>query len=55
VNVTIRESGMVREPLDRVVAAAATDVGNVSFLVSDASKVLDREAAIADARCKAEI
>ncbi len=46
---------MVREPLDRVVTAGATDVGNVSF--SDISKVLDQAgvAVIADARCKAKI
>ena len=51
--------GKVGDVLDRVVAAGATDVGNVSFLylVSDASKLLDRarEAAIADARRKAEV
>jgi uncharacterized protein YggE len=35
----------------------ATDVGNIAFLVSDPSKTLDqaREAAIADARRKAEV
>jgi uncharacterized protein len=57
VNVTVREIGKVGDVLDRMVAAGATDVGNVSFLVSDLSKVLDqaREAAIADARRKAEV
>ena len=57
VNVTIREIGKVGDVIDRVVAAGATDAGNVSFLVSDASKALDqaREAAIADARRKAEV
>ena len=57
VNVTIREIGKLGDVLDRVVAAGATDVGNVSFLVSDGSKALDqaREAAIADARRKAEV
>jgi uncharacterized protein len=57
VNVTIREIGKVGDVLDRVVAAGATEVGNVSFLVSDTSKALDqaREAAIADARRKAEV
>jgi uncharacterized protein len=56
-SVTIREIGKVGDVLDRVVAAGATDTGNVSFLVSDASKALDqaREAAIADARRKAEV
>jgi uncharacterized protein len=57
VNVTIHEIGKVGDVLDRVVAAGATEVGNVSFLVSDASRALDqaREAAIADARRKAEV
>jgi uncharacterized protein len=57
VTVTIREIGKVGDVLDRVAAAGATDVGNVSFLVSDASKALDqaREAAMADARRKAEV
>jgi uncharacterized protein len=57
VNVTIREIGKVGDVLDRIVAAGATDIGNVAFLVSDASKALDqaREAAIADARRKAEV
>ena len=57
VNVTIRGIGKVGELLDRAVAAGATDVGNLSFLISDASKALDqaREAAIADARRKAVV
>ena len=57
VNVTIREIGRIGDVLDRVVAVGATDVGHVTFLVSDASKALDqaREAAIADARRKAEV
>jgi uncharacterized protein YggE len=57
VNVTVREIGEVSDVLDRVVAAGATDVGNVAFLVSDASKVLDqaREAAMADAQRKGEV
>ncbi len=55
--VTIHEIGKVGDLLDRAIAAGATDVGNVLFLVSDASKVLDqaREAAILDARRKAEV
>ena len=54
---TIREIGRIGDVLDRVVAVGATDVGHVTFLVSDASKALDqaREAAIADARRKAEV
>jgi uncharacterized protein YggE len=57
VNVTVREIGKVGDALDRVVAAGATDAGNVSFLVSNPSKALDqaREAAIADARRRAEV
>jgi uncharacterized protein YggE len=57
VTVTIRQIGRVGEMLDRLVAAGATDVGNIAFLHSDLSKVLDqaREAAVADARRKAEL
>jgi uncharacterized protein YggE len=57
VNVTTREIGKVGDLLDRAIAAGATDVGNVLFLVSEASKALDkaREAAILDARRKAEV
>ena len=40
-----------------MIAAGATDLGSVAFLVSNPSKALDqaREIAIADARRKAEI
>src|SRR5215467_6795651 len=57
VTVTVREIGKIGDLIDRAVAAGATDVGNVSFFVSDPSKALDqaREAAIADARRKAEV
>src|SRR5262249_35711090 len=57
VSVTIRQIDKVGDVLDRVVAAGATDAGNIAFLVSDPSKALDqaREAAIADARRKAEV
>ena len=57
VTVMIRDPAKLGDVLDRIVAAGATDVGNVSFLVSDPSQALDqaREAAIADARRKAEI
>jgi uncharacterized protein YggE len=57
VRVKIRQIGKVGEILDRLVTAGVTDVGNVAFLVSDPSKALDqaREAAIADARRKAEV
>jgi uncharacterized protein len=57
VNVKIHQLAKVGEILDRLVTAGATDVGNVQFLLSDPSKVLDqaREAAVADARRKAEL
>jgi uncharacterized protein YggE len=57
VTVTIRQIGKIGEILDRLVTAGATDVGNVEFLHADLSKTLDqaREAAIADARRKAEL
>ena len=57
VRVNIRQIGKLGEILDRLVAAGVTNVGNIAFLVSDPSKALDqaREAAIADARRKAEI
>jgi len=56
-SVKIRQIGKLGEILDRLVAAGATDIGNVVFLVSDPSKATDqaREAAIADARRKAEV
>jgi uncharacterized protein len=55
--VKIRRIDNLGEILDRLVAAGATDVGNVALLVSDTSKALDqaREAAMADARRKAEV
>jgi hypothetical protein len=57
VAMTIGEIGRLGDVLDRVVAVGATDVGPVTFLVSDAWEALDqaREAAIADARRKAEV
>jgi uncharacterized protein len=57
VSVTIRQIDKVGEILDRLVAAGATDAGNVEFLHADSSKTLDqaREAAVADARRKAEL
>jgi uncharacterized protein YggE len=57
VRVNMRQIDKVGEILDRLVAAGTTDVGNIAFLVSDPSKALDRarEAAIADARHKAEV
>jgi uncharacterized protein YggE len=57
VTATIREIGKVGDVLDRAIAAGATDAGNIAFLVADPSKALDqaREAAVADARRKAEV
>jgi uncharacterized protein len=57
VNVRVRQIAKVGEILDRLVTAGATNVGGVSFLHSDLSRTLDnaREAAIADARRKAEV
>lgn len=55
--IKVRQIAKVGDVLDRMVAAGASDVGNVSFQHSDLSKVRDqaREAAVADARRKAEI
>lgn len=55
--IKVRSIDKVGEVLDRAVGAGATDVGNISFLHSDLSKVRDqaREAAVADARRKAEL
>src|SRR5262245_58876316 len=57
VRVNMRQIDKVGEILDRLVAAGATGVGSIAFLVSDPSQALDRarEAAIADARHKVEI
>ena len=57
VAVTIRQIDKVGEIADRMVAAGATNIGNLVFLHSDTSKLLDqaREAAVADARRKAEL
>ena len=57
VTVAIRQIAAVGDIIGRMVAAGATDVGNVAFLIADPSKALDqaREAAVADARRKAEI
>ena len=43
--------------IDTLVGAGANDIGNISFEVTQASKLLDdaREKAVADARRKAEI
>lgn len=57
VAVTIRQIDKVGEIADRLISAGATNIGNLAFLHSDMSKLLDqaREAAVADARRKAEL
>jgi uncharacterized protein len=57
VAVTIRQIDKVGDIADRMVAAGVTNIGNLVFLHSGTSKLLDqaREAAVADARRKAEI
>jgi uncharacterized protein YggE len=54
---TIRPIERLGDVLDRMIAAGATEVGDVEFLASNPGKALDqaREAAITDARRKAEI
>jgi uncharacterized protein YggE len=57
VTVTIRQIDKVGEIADRIVAAGVTNIGNLVFLHSDTSRLLDqaRESAVADARRKAEL
>jgi uncharacterized protein len=57
VTVKVRDVSKVATVIDTLVGAGANDIGNVSFSVSQASKLLDdaREKAVADARRKAEI
>ncbi len=57
VSAKIKHIEKLGDVLDRLIAAGATDVWNVEFLISEADKALDqaREAAIADARRKAEV
>jgi uncharacterized protein len=57
VAVIIRQTDKVSEVADHLVAAGATNIGNLVFLHSNVSKLLDqaREAAVADARRKAEL
>jgi uncharacterized protein YggE len=55
--VKIRDVTKVAGIIDTLVGAGANDIGNISFEVTQASKLLDdaREQAVADARRKAEI
>jgi uncharacterized protein len=57
VTVKLREVAKTAEVVDRLVAAGANDIAGIEFVVSSPSKPLDaaREAAIADARRKAEV
>jgi len=57
VTVKIRDVTKVAAIIDTLVSAGANDIGNISFEVTQASKLLDdaREQAVADARRKAEI
>lgn len=57
VTVKIRELAKIADVIDRMVGAGANDIYGIHFAVSSPSKPLDqaREAAIADARRKAEI
>jgi uncharacterized protein YggE len=55
--VKIRDVTKVAGIIDTLVGAGANDIGNISFEVTQASKLLDdaREQAVVDARRKAEI
>jgi uncharacterized protein len=57
VTVKIRDVTKVAGIIDTLVGAGANDIGNISFEVTQASKLLDdaREQAVTDARRKAEI
>lgn len=57
VKVKIRQIAKVGDIIDRLVAAGATDVGNVELLTSEPAKAADqaRALALADARRKAEL
>jgi uncharacterized protein len=56
-NIKIRDIGKAGTILDKLVAAGATDAGNVEYLHSNTSTLLDqaRTAAMADAKRKAEL
>lgn len=57
VRLKIRDLARLGEVLDQAMAAGATDVFGISFIVSESSKVLDaaRAEAMADAKRKADI
>jgi hypothetical protein len=57
VDVKVRQIGKLGDIIDQLVAAGATNIGDVEFLLVDPSKALDqaRTAAFADAQRKAEL
>ena len=57
VTIRVRDVTKVASVIDTLVGAGANEIGGISFVVSQASKLLDeaREKAVADARRKAEI
>lgn len=57
VTIKVRDVKKVANAIDAVTAAGANDIGNISFTVSQPSKLLDdaRQQALADARRKAEV
>ncbi len=57
VTVKIRDMGKISDVIDRLVSAGSNDISGIQFVVLSPSKPLDqaREAAIADARRKAEV
>jgi uncharacterized protein YggE len=57
VTIKIRDMAKISDVIDRLISAGANDISGINFVVSSPSKALDsaREAAIADARRKAEI
>ena len=57
VTIRLHDVTKLASVIDTLVGAGANDIGGISFMVSQASKLLDdaREQAIADARRKAEI
>ena len=57
VTIQLRDVTKVASVIDTLVGAGANDIGGITFMVSQASKLLDqaREQAVADARRKAEI
>ncbi len=57
VTIKVHDVTKVANVIDTVTAAGANDIGNINFVVSQSSKLLDdaRQQALADARRKAEI